>query len=120
MKKNVKTMIYIVIVVTAMILIRFVKNYGNDGINDATGIITNKLDDTIYASDCIIISDSKTHEGPWISYGSIEELNMKFNTKLEYGDRVYIKYTSDGIEIAPQPIKIVAIKEIGETHEANN
>lgn len=34
MKKNVKTTIYIVIVVTAMILIRFVKNYGkwnNDG-----------------------------------------------------------------------------------------
>ena len=39
------------------------------------------------------------------------------NTNLEYGNRVQIKYTSDRIEIAPQPIKIVDRKEIDTADE---
>ena len=41
------------------------------------------------------------------------------NTNLEYGNRVQIKYTSDRIEIAPQPIKIVDRKEIDTADETD-
>ena len=108
MKKNVICgIVFAVILVAAL----FVKNKLFDGKMTCTGVITNRMGEWEYGPDCFIVIDSK-YGGPWIVSESLEEINERFHKDLAYGDRVWIRYTTDGYEIAPQQMEVVYILEL--------
>ena len=106
-KKVICGIVFAVILVAAL----FVKNKLFDGKMTCTGVITNCMGEWEYDSDCFIVIDSK-YGGPWIVYESLEEINERFHKDLAYGDRVWISYTTDGYEIAPQQMEVVYILEL--------
>ena len=106
-KKVICGIVFAVILVAAL----FVKNKLFDGKMTCTGVITNRMGEWEYDSDCFIVIDSK-YGGPWIVYESLEENNERFHKDLAYGDRVWISYTTDGYEIAPQQMEVVHILEL--------
>ena len=106
-KKVICGIVFAVILVAAL----FVKNKLFDGKMTCTGVITNRMGEWEYDSDCFIVIDSK-YGGPWIVYESLEEINERFHKDLAYGDRVWISYTTDGYEIAPQQMEVVHILEL--------
>ena len=106
-KKVICGIVFAVILVAAL----FVKNKLFDGKMTCTGVITNRMGEWEYDSDCFIVIDSK-YGGPWIVYESLEEINERFHKDLAYGDRVWISYTTDGYEIAPQQMEVVYILEL--------
>ncbi len=99
--------IFVVILVTAL----FINNKLFDGKLTCTGIITDHIGEWEYDSDCFIVEESKTGAS-WIVYESLEEINERFHKDLAYGDRVWISYTTDGYEIAPQQMDVVHIIEL--------
>lgn len=114
LQMNRKSILYIILAIFTILALStmlFVKNRLFDGKMTCRGVITNHIGDWEYDSDCIIIIESK-YNSPWIVYESLEELNSRFNEKLEYGDHVWVSYTTDGYEIAPQLMEVVYIKEI--------
>lgn len=106
-KKVICGIIFAVILVAAL----FVKNKLFDGKMTCTGVITNRIGEWEFGSDCFIVIDSK-YGGPWIVYESLEEINKRFHKDLTYGDRAWISYTTDGYEIAPQQMEVVYILEL--------
>ena len=90
-----------IIFVAVLIAALFVKHKLFDGKLSCTGFITDHIGEWEYDSDCFIVEESKIG-GPWIVYESLEEINERFHKNLTYGDRVWISYTTDGYEIAPQ------------------
>ena len=106
-KKVICGIVFAVILVAAL----FVKNKLFDGKMTCTGVITNRMGEWEYGPDCFIVIDSK-YGGPWIVYESLEEINERFHKDLAYGDRVWISYTTDGYEIAPQQMEVVYILEL--------
>ena len=106
-KKVICGIVFAVILVAAL----FVKNKLFDGKMTCTGVITNRMGEWEYDSDCFIVIDSK-YGGPWIVYESLEEINKRFHKDLTYGDRAWISYTTDGYEIAPQQMEVVYILEL--------
>ena len=99
--------IFVVILVTAL----FINNKLFDGKLTCTGIITDHIGEWEYDSDCFIVEESKTG-GPWIVYESLEEINNRLHKKVDYGDRVWVSYTTDGYEIAPSLMEVVYIIEL--------
>ena len=106
-RKAICGIIFAVILVVAL----FINNKLFDGKLTCTGIITDHIGEWEYDSDCFIVEESKTG-GPWIVYESLEEINERFHKDLTYGDRVWISYTTDGYEIAPQQMDVVHIIEL--------
>lgn len=106
-KKVICGIIFAVILVATL----FVKNKLFDGKMTCTGVITNRIGEWEYDPDCFIVEESK-NGCPWIVYGSLEEINKTFHKDLNYGDRVWISYTTDGYEIAPGLMDIVYIIEL--------
>ena len=106
-KKVICGIVFAVILVAAL----FVKNKLFDGKMTCTGVITNRMGEWEYGPDCFIVIDSK-YGGPWIVSESLEEINERFHKDLAYGDRVWISYTTDGSEIAPQQMEVVYILEL--------
>jgi hypothetical protein len=100
-----------IIFVAVLIAALFVKHKLFDGKLSCTGFITDHIGEWKYDSDCFIVEESKTG-GPWIVYESLEEINERFHKDLTYGDRVWISYTTDGYEIAPQQMDVVHIIEL--------
>lgn len=100
-----------IIFVAVLIAALFVKHKLFDGKLSCTGFITDHIGEWEYDSDCFIVEESKTG-GPWIVYESLEEINERFHKDLTYGDRVWISYTTDGYEIAPQQMDVVHIIEL--------
>ena len=99
--------IFVVILVAAL----FINNKLFDGKLTCTGIITDHIGEWEYGSDCFIVEESK-YGIPMIVYESLEEINNKFHKNLEYGDRVWVSYTTDGYEIAPSLMEVVYIIEL--------
>ena len=99
--------IFVVILVTVL----FINNILFDKKLTCTGIITDHIGDLDYDSDCFIMEESKTGE-LWIVYESLEEINHRFHKKLDYGERVWVSYTTNGYEISPQQMEVVHIIEL--------
>ena len=99
--------IFVVILVTAL----FINNKLFDGKLTCTGIITDHIGEWKYDSDCFIVEESKTGAS-WIVYESLEEINNRLHKKLDYGDRVWVSYTTNGYEISPGLMEVVYIKEL--------
>ena len=106
-KKVICGIIFTVILVAAL----FITNRLFAGKVTCTGVITNRVGEWEYGPDCFIVIDSK-YGGLWIVYESLEEINERFHKELAYGDRVWISYTTDGYEIAPQQMEVVYILEL--------
>ena len=106
-KKVICGIIFTVILVAAL----FITNRLFAGKVTCTGVITNRVGEWEYGPDCFIVIDSK-YGGLWIVYESLEEINERFHKDLAYGDRVWISYTTDGYEIAPQQMEVVYILEL--------
>lgn len=106
-RKVICGIIFAVILVVAL----FINNKLFDGKLTCTGIITDHIGEWEYDSDCFIVEESKTGAS-WIVYESLEEINERFHKDLTYGDRVWISYTTDGYEIAPQQMDVVHIIEL--------
>ena len=109
MKRKIILVIFFAAILVAAL---FVKNKIFDGKLTCTGVITNRIGEWEYESDCFIVIDSK-YGGPWIVYESLEEINERFHQDLAYGDRVWVSYTTDGYEIAPGLMDVNFIMEIG-------
>lgn len=99
--------IFVVILVAAL----FINSKLFDGKLTCTGIITDHIDEWEYDSDCFIVEESKIGE-LWIVYESLEEINNRFHKKLDYGDRVWVSYTTNGYEISPKQMEVVHIIEL--------
>ena len=100
-----------IIFAVILVAVLFVKNKAFDGKMACTGVITNRVGEWEYGPDCFIVIDSK-YGGPWIVYESLEEINERFHKDLAYGDCVWISYTTNGYEIAPQQMEVVYIIEL--------
>lgn len=106
-----KKVIYGIFFAVILVAVLFIKNRLFAGKFTCTGVITNRVGEWEYGPDCFIVIDSK-YGGPWIVYESLEEINERFHKDLAYGDRVWIRYTTDGYEIAPQQMEVVYILEL--------
>lgn len=108
MKRKVVCGILFAVILVAVL---FIKNKIIDGKFTCTGVITNRVGEWEYGLECFIVEESK-YGIPMIVYESLEEINNKFHKNLEYGDRVWVSYTTDGYEIAPSLMEVVYIIEL--------
>lgn len=106
-----RKVVYGIIFAVILVAVLFIKNKIIDGKFTCIGVITDHIDEWEFGSDCFIVIDSK-YGSSWIVYESLEEINERFHKDLAYGDRVWISYTTDGYEIAPQQMEVVYILEL--------
>ncbi len=108
MKRKVVCGILFAVILVAVL---FIKNKLFDGKLTCTGIITDHIDDWEYDSDCFIVEESKTGV-PWIVYESLDDINNRFHKNLDYGDRVWVSFRTNGYEIYPGLMDVVYIIEL--------
>ena len=106
-----RKVVYGIIFAVILVAVLFIKNRIIDGKFTCTGVITNRVGEWEYGPDCFIVEESK-YGISMIVYESLEEINNKFHKNLEYGDRVWVSYTTDGYEIAPGLMDISYIIEL--------
>lgn len=109
MKRKIILGILLAVIIIAAL---YARNKIFDGKLICTGVITDRIDEWVYAPDCFIVIDSK-YGSPWIVYESLGEINERFHQDLTYGDRVWVSYTTNGYEIAPGLMDVNFIMEIG-------
>ena len=100
-----------IIFVAVLIAALFVKHKLFDEKLSCTGFITDHIGEWEYDSDCFIVEESK-YGISMIVYESLEEINNRLHKKLDYGDRVWVSYTTNGYEISPGLMEVVYILEL--------